>query len=160
MGHATFVVYRFFYLYEFLLSIFSELKEQVWFCRSSLEVLLGQLEGAWVLLEHKHRLVDAAMAQQQQDLFEEQEAISIKQADPLKQQEALQKLEDDFEQKIEDVAVPAAKARAIEVLNVGGEKSPVSKHTLMAEPDTLFTTMLSMHPDQEMPFPSDSWTEG
>ena len=107
LGHATFVVYRFFYLYEFLflLSMFSELKEQVWFCRSNLEVLLGQLESAWALLEHKHRLVDAAMAQRKQDLFEEQEAISIKQADLLKQQEALQKREDDFEQKIKDVAV-------------------------------------------------------
>ena len=107
LGHAAFVVYRFFYLYEFLflLSMFSELKEQVWFCRSSLEVLLGQLESAWALLEHKHRLVDAAMAQRKQDLFEEQEAISIKQADLLKQQEALQKREDDFEQKIKDVAV-------------------------------------------------------
>ena len=49
---------------KLLLSKFSELKQEVWFCRSSLEVLLGQLESAWVLLEHKHCLVDAAMAQQ------------------------------------------------------------------------------------------------
>ena len=37
--------------------MFPHLKEQIQFCHMNLNVLLHHLEHAWVLLEHKHRLV-------------------------------------------------------------------------------------------------------
>lgn len=43
--------------------MFAHLKEQIRFCRTNLEVVLNQIEHAWILLEHKHRLVDDALTQ-------------------------------------------------------------------------------------------------